>query len=107
MRGTAEIEQNFIDIPKHRDWSYCQRCYISWAIEENPHTTPYRKDGYGNMSSGCFPLCESCWIGLSPEERIQFYRQMWLTWKQQSDPDNFEQLDEDWELIKSAVLNGE
>jgi len=71
-------------------WSGCQRCGIIWGFT-HPHITNY------THSDGCFPLCESCWKDLTPEERLPFYRNLYTKWGT---------LSLDWKKIEAAVLDG-
>jgi hypothetical protein len=71
-------------------WGSCKRCGITWAFVHG-HITDY------DLGDGCFPLCESCWKDLTPEERLPFYRQMYDEWGT---------LSPDWEKIEAAVLDG-
>lgn len=55
----------------------CLRCGRPWRhgkVGVDPHCTHY--DG----GSGCFPLCESCWAGLTPDERLPFYLDLIGRW---------------------------
>lgn len=49
--------------------SWCGRCHTTWAFVE-PHRTRYTD------SRACFPLCEQCWAGLTPETRMPYYEQL-------------------------------
>lgn len=41
----------------------------------DPHTTPY---GGGQA---CFPLCEGCWSGLTPKDRLPYYNLLLVDWQ--------------------------
>lgn len=60
----------------HPGYSHCYRCGRPWACVEG-HSTPYA-DG-----SACFPLCEGCWGALTPQDRLPFYRQLFVDWRRQ------------------------
>lgn len=70
----------------------CYRCKTTWDFVHG-HTTNY---GGG---SGCFPLCEKCWEGLMPEQRLPYYRQLYDEWVKQGRDSR------DWGEIEFAVLN--
>ncbi len=54
-----------------------------------------------------FPLCERCWSGLSPEERLPHYRTMWQSWLDVATDDNYlAELEALWPSIERAVLAG-
>jgi hypothetical protein len=44
----------------------CYKCNITWD-QCKGHATPI------NKSESMFPLCEKCWIELTPEQRLPFY----------------------------------
>lgn len=67
----------------------CMNCKTTWNIVEG-HSTQY------SPSSGCFPLCESCWSELSAETRLPFYRRLCEQWDEP----------EKWPAIRAAVLEG-
>lgn len=73
-------------------YSACHRCNRPWKIVKS-HTTDYTE------RTGCFALCSDCWGELTPEQRLPFYRELWEEWEVYSPGD------ENWELIKAAVLN--
>ena len=56
------------------------------------HITQYSSVG------GCFPLCEQCWGGLTPEQRLPYYRDLWEEWEKWCVGYA------SWEAIKAAVL---
>lgn len=76
----------FPDIPESSLGS-CARCGISWKWVEI-HTTTYGTRGWG-----CFPLCEGCWAGLTPEQRLPYYAGSPCALR-------------DWKELKEAVLQG-
>jgi hypothetical protein len=58
----------------------CFRCGHGWQESEawtetkslhEPHVTTYNDRGFG-----IFPLCESCWSDLTPEERLPYYYEL-------------------------------
>lgn len=93
---TAIIIAMFIlNAVENSGYGSCGRCRLTWNRVE-PHTTMYSED------RGCFPLCESCWSSLSPDERLPYYRELvWIKWSRWKD-----QSCEEWETIKTAVLGG-
>jgi hypothetical protein len=52
---------------------WCGRCKWPWAAIEE-HATPYAP---GRM---LFPLCETCWAQLTPEQRLPYYRGLYNCW---------------------------
>ncbi|MCW2601852.1 MAG: hypothetical protein JWM02_3681 [Frankiales bacterium] len=54
-------------------YGYCYRCEMPWKFTEN-HTTWYSE------RRGCFPLCEPCWVVLTPEQRLPFYERLLHEW---------------------------
>lgn len=83
----------------------CNRCDEPWCVVEW-HTTEYSE------VSGCFPLCDSCWTVLTPETRLPFYKEMMSDWHRQAvifgywTPDYDRDLDNQWQQIHVAVLEG-
>lgn len=84
----------------------CLRCHDSWAWK--PHHTTYY-----NLSTGCFPLCDECWLSLTPEQRLPFYAEMVAdfcsgTYKGAFDKSSEQIIEylEDWPQIRDAVLAG-
>jgi hypothetical protein len=62
-------------------FSYCLRCGMPWNRVKN-HTTWYAGSPDRPASSGCFPLCEDCWLLLgSPEARIEYYGALIDEWE--------------------------
>lgn len=60
-------------VGRAKGYGWCYRCEDTWDRVEG-HSTPY-----GN-GRGCFPLCESCWAALTPEERVPYYDMLWVKW---------------------------
>lgn len=75
-------------------YSACGRCWRTWNICTE-HSTQYTMQEDG-ASWGCFPLCEECWQGLTPESRLPYYRQLIEEWDDQGV----------WPAVKAAVLEG-
>jgi hypothetical protein len=71
-------------------YGHCHRCLTSWDYVDG-HVTTYQSGG------GCFVLCEKCWRGLTPEERLPFYRQLFDEWERNG-------TDVEWWEIEFAVL---
>lgn len=98
---------------KHQ--SACGRCGRKWGVAKD-HSTPYgkveieRTIKFGGQTikdiipakTSCFPLCQQCWEDLTPEERLPYYRELYEEWVRLG-PGRDE---DDWEDIKSAVLEG-
>jgi hypothetical protein len=80
----------------------CRRCL---ARDVSAHVTAiglrlveaYDKPD-GTWITGMFPLCEGCWIGLAPAERLPYYRAQWLS--RGPGPQNLG----DWFHVEAAVL---
>jgi hypothetical protein len=81
-------------------YSWCGRCKTNWAFVKS-HDTEYSRSG------GCFPLCEKCWRGLTPAQRLPYYRDLWQEWYG-SEPDvrRAQELLDRWDEIKLAVISG-
>lgn len=83
------------------NWGSCGRCKRTWPICEE-HCTGYRESG-----GGCFPLCEQCWQELTPEQRLPYYHDLWISWQSCGCPDkNGVPWNEEWKQMKTAVLAG-
>jgi hypothetical protein len=80
-------------------WGSCGRCERTWNVTKS-HSTQY------TPTWGCFPLCEKCWGELSPEERLPFYRGLWVRWEKEDCPEDNAEGQQEWALIKKAVLGG-
>jgi hypothetical protein len=76
------------------NYSRCYRCGMPWKFTQG-HSTPYNND------SGCFPLCEKCWGELTPQERLPYYKQLWIDWQKWGEQDIAK-----WNEIEKAVLEG-
>lgn len=87
----------------HPGWGRCKRCNLNWH-DAPGHTTTYLRDETGG--SGIFAICQQCWQECSIEERIPYYRLLWVD--QQRWVSETEQADhiEKWRLIESAVRQG-
>jgi len=83
--------------------SGCLRCHDTWDWKPS-HSTTY------TATSGCFPLCEECWSGLTPDERLPYYALlagMWIGEAQQyGRQDWVTEYVADWPAIEAAVLGG-
>lgn len=73
----------------------CYRCTTPWDCVRN-HTTTHR------LGTGCFALCEKCWQGLTPEQRLPYYDQLINQWAATGYPESTDEI----ELIRMAVLEG-
>lgn len=85
-------------------YSACVRCGMPWHVTKSHNTlvTEWR---------GMFPLCESCWKELTPQDRLPHYRKLyesWLKTEPETLPDGtpYKGLDMTWEEIEAAVLAG-
>ena len=84
------------------NFGHCYRCGMSWAIVQG-HSTQY------SPRHGCFPLCEKCWVTLSPKDRLPFYRESWDSHIKQQGKDydyNGRTIEEWWPLVEKAVMEG-
>lgn len=71
-------------------YSCCGHCGFPWTWVEG-HATPYSKGGTNKIGDGIyvkvdramFPLCETCWSGLSVEERIPYYESLFESWNKE------------------------
>jgi hypothetical protein len=54
-------------------YSWCMRCKTPWKFTK-AHYTPYTED------RSCFPLCETCWQELTPEQRVPYYEKLVKWW---------------------------
>lgn len=83
-------------------WGCCHCCGMPWRFTEG-HATNYSEN------SGCFPLCESCWKRLTPEERLPYYRKLLDIWINGQELPGWPKEDYErtrWPLIQKAVLEG-
>ncbi len=74
-------------------YSTCECCGRPWRYAEE-HTT------YFSASTGCFPLCETCWKAMTPPQRVAFYWRLHRGWR-------WSKFEREWPLIKTAVLQGQ
>lgn len=120
----------------HRGFGACGKCNRTWDIVEG-HITPYEWSTPGKMAMlfggeidpsviftnppqelldriekpqatrGCFPLCESCWASLTPEDRLPFYRQLLDRWIADSDTaEETQYYKGKWGGMRESVLKG-
>lgn len=82
----------------HPSYGNCYRCQLTWATVKG-HMTQFVGDELTGGTS-LFPLCEDCWQELTPQERLPFYRQLWLSWHQ------WGPVSHSWEAIEKAVMGG-
>jgi len=83
-------------------YSACGRCRRPWKFCDG-HSTRY------SDSHGCFPLCEQCWLELTVEQRMPFYRYLvWGTWASSycSCANCRPELESLWNEVEQAVLAG-
>jgi hypothetical protein len=84
--------------PDFPGYGTCLYCHRNWKICE-PHNTPYQFTYSDQLPlRECFPLCEECWQELSIEERLPYYRKLWVIWQ----TGDIEQ----WLLMEKAVRKG-
>lgn len=69
-----DTEQACIERSRNPNLSTCGRCCRPWSAVKG-HSTDI------DDNSGMFPLCESCWSGLTPEARLPYYLDLVRTWK--------------------------
>ena len=74
--------------------SACGKCHTTWDFVRH-HVTGYTDH------TGMFPLCEKCWSELTPEQRLPYYRDLWLSW---GEVDTLSGAT--WDDVKNAVLSG-
>jgi hypothetical protein len=81
--------------------SFCYRCGRPWCAAQG-HDTQYTE------GSACFPLCEECWLELTPKERLPFYRHLVDDWIQDAKltRTSIEEYGIKWREIEYAVLDG-
>lgn len=72
------------------NYSCCRKCSTTWVFVKS-HNTMYTNN------NGMFPLCEKCWSELIPEQRLSYYKNLFLEWNNNCS---------DFELIEKAVLEG-
>lgn len=85
---------------QHPDYGWCGKCLRTWDVAQGHWTT------FSESGTFCFPLCKDCWTTLkTPKARLPYYRDMVDSWVR-LEPREAEKLEEDWKLIKTAVLAG-
>ncbi len=83
-------------------YSWCGRCGMPWRVTKN-HMTGVNERG------GMFPLCESCWKDMTPQERLPYYRKLYESWLRPvilPDGTPYKGTNLTWEEIEAAVLAG-
>ena len=73
----------------------CMRCGHRWNHVK------------GHDTVSCFPLCESCWSQMTPENRLPYYlklRNIWLS--SARDTTDIKNIESEFMVIKEAVLAG-
>ena len=76
-------------------YSDCLQCHMPWKYAE-PHVTYLNRNHPGSEVCGVFPLCESCWKSMTPNERLKWYRLLWRMGTRSSS----------WDVIATAVRKG-
>ena len=56
-----------------RGYGGCDRCDDRWNWKK-PHTIWYSDAG------GMFPLCEECYQEITPQERYDYCKNLWIEW---------------------------
>lgn len=56
----------------------CSSCLRPWRVLDK-HYTPFTPE------RACFPLCETCWQSMTPQERLPHYRMLWNLWGDSTD----------------------
>lgn len=86
----------------HPGRSWCLRCGAPW-LRDNEHSTPYgehwppEREAHAQAAAlvasipgaklmpvaghACFPLCQNCWAGLTPEDRVPYYVALVDEWR--------------------------
>lgn len=70
----------------------CLRCRTSWG-QVKGHATRITEE------TGMFPLCELCWMDLTPSLRLPFYRVLFEQWVWDGGSHM------DWKDIEAAILS--
>lgn len=78
------------------NYGRCFQCGASWEFTDG-HSTLY------DSNMGCSPLCDKCWSSLTPEQRLPYYRSLWVSWLGEVDDDLVRAR---WPAIEAAVLEG-
>lgn len=74
----------------------CRRPWKTGILGVVPHDTEY------SNGSGCFPLCEGCWLSLTIAERLPHYERLIQRWSDMGCPKD----EADTAAILQAVRNG-
>ena len=83
-------------------YSACGRCGMPCRVTKT-HVTRVNEGG------GMFPLCESCWKDMTPQERLPYYRKLYESWLRPvilPDGTKSKMTNMTWEEIEIAVLAG-
>lgn len=59
---------------QRRGYSGCLRCGDSWNWKR-------RHSLWLSGNQGIFPLCEECWLELSPEQKLHYCEQLFNEWE--------------------------
>lgn len=71
----------------------CQRPWFHKNVGVKMHSTPL------GVGQACFPLCEKCWLSLTPEQRLPYYEDLHHDW------DQYKGNDVPLEVFRAAVLH--
>lgn len=74
----------------------CLCCGKPWG-KVKKHVTQHSE------KEATFPLCENCWAGMSPKDRLPFYEALIIQWEQ---IDGYTITAAEREEIRAAVLAG-
>ncbi len=114
LHNTLGGTMSYYPKPTHSTWytriqrllypslGYCFRCGMPWKDDVAYHDTPFV---YEDEQCGCFPLCERCWSGLHPKERLPYYDRLVTEWTRQ-DPSDAVEYDKQRDVIRKAVMEG-
>lgn len=90
------------------EFSTCLRCEFPVVVLRT-HGTMYERSENWASGSGCFPLCEDCWIELrTPEARMPYYMKLVDTWE--ADKRRYGSSHPDWKwpdyaLVRKQIQN--
>ena len=82
----------------------CGHCHAPWSGHDGGKAFPGVESHSTPMSggSGCFCLCEMCWSTMTPEQRLPFYRALWISWVNSGIERPWDICE--WDQLRKAVL---
>lgn len=86
-------------------YGQCGRCRTPWKFAPWHHTS-YSEPTLASCGWGCIALCEKCWAGLTPEQRLPHYERLVQRGYEGQPLLHNMTAREEWALVKSAVLAG-